>query len=241
MRIGSLFSGIGGLELGLEWAGVGHTVWQVEINPFCRSILSHEFPHADQWADVRDVGGDTLAPVDVLCGGYPCQPYSTAGRRKGRDDARDLWPEFRRIIQEMDPRYVVLENTPGHLTLGFPEVLEDLAVLGYDAEWSILSACAMGAAHARERLFCVAYPAGLGQPEPWQYREDASDHETRDHWQADRLVDAVRRGALPFLCREDHGLPHRVDRWTAIGNAVVPQVARVVGQRLLAIDRDLAR
>ena len=241
MRIGSLFSGIEGLELGLVAAGVGHVAWSVERDPYCawriRSTRSGGVLHED----VRHVGRHNLAPVDVICGGYPCQPYSTSGRRKGTQDHRDLWPEFARIIGEVQPRYVVIENVAGHLTLGFDRTLRDLAALGYDAEWDVLSACALGAAHTRERLFCLAYPSGIGQPEPWEYQQDASDHAQKEHWQADRLVDAVRRGAVPYVCREAHGVPGRVHRVTALGNAVVPQMAKVAGRRLLAIHDALNR
>lgn len=159
MRIGSLFAGVGGLELGLEWAGVGHTVWQVEREPFCRQVLAKHWPDAERFDDVRTVGAHNLAPVEVICGGYPCQPFSQAGRRAGSDDERHLWPEFARIIRELRPRFAVLENVAGHLSLGFGEVLGDLASLGYDAEWSCVRASDVGARHRRERVFVIAWQA----------------------------------------------------------------------------------
>lgn len=241
MKIGSLFSGIEGLELGLSAAGVGHVEWSVERDPYCAWRIRSTRGKWNLHEDVRHVGAHNLAPVDVICGGYPCQPFSTSGRRKGEQDHRDLWPEFARILSELRPRYVVIENVAGHLTLGFDRTLRDLAALGYDAEWSVFSACALGAAHTRERLFCIAYPAGIGQPEPWEYQQDASDYAQAARWQADRLVDAVRRGALPYLCREGHGIPFGVERLTALGNAVVPQMAKVAGRRLLAIHDALNR
>lgn len=159
MSIGSLFAGIGGLELGLEWAGVGRTVWQVERDPFCQRVLARHWPDADRFDDVRTVGAHNLAPVDVICGGYPCQPFSQAGRRKGQHDERHLWPEFARILRELRPRFAVLENVSGHLSLGFGDVLGDLAALGYDAEWSCVRASDVGARHRRERVFIVAWLA----------------------------------------------------------------------------------
>jgi site-specific DNA-cytosine methylase len=154
--IGSLFSGIGGLELGLERAGVGRVVWQVERDAFCRSVLERHWPHATRYDDVRSVGRSTLASVDGICGGFPCQPVSVAGKRRAQADDRWLWPDFARIVEEFGPRFVVIENVPGLRTAGLRDVLSDLARLGFDAEWSTLSAAEVGAPHGRERLFIVA-------------------------------------------------------------------------------------
>lgn len=180
MRIGSLFSGIGGLELGLEWAGVGETVWQVEWDPWCRSILAKHWPRAERFDDVRTVGAHNLEPVDVICGGYPCQPFSTAGSRNGAEDPRHLWPEFARIVRELGPRFAVLENVAGHLSLGFGDVLRDLAEMGYDARWFVLRASDVGAPHRRERLFCIARRERLGnaERERWDCRSNHSWHGT---------------------------------------------------------------
>jgi len=161
MRIGSLFSGIGGLELGLEWAGFGPVVWQVEQEAFCREILARRWPDAVRFDDVRSVGAANLPPADLICGGFPCQPHSTAGRRKGRADDRWLWPEFARIVRELRPRFVVAENVPGILSVdgghAFREVLGDLAESGYDAIWLPLRASDVGAPHRRERIFVVGW------------------------------------------------------------------------------------
>src|SRR3990167_10929952 len=131
MRIGSLFSGIGGLELGLEWAGVGRTVWQVELDPYCRAVLAKHWPDAQRFTDVRDCNSTNLPPVDVLCGGFPCQDISDAGKRAGITGARSgLWSEFARIIRELRPRYVVVENVRALLVRGIDTVLGDLAAAG---------------------------------------------------------------------------------------------------------------
>jgi DNA (cytosine-5)-methyltransferase 1 len=114
MRIGSLFSGIGGLELGLEWSGVGHTVWQVEREPFCRAVLAKHWPAAERFDDVRTVGKANLAPVDLICGGFPCQDVSSAGKGAGLAGERSgLWREFARILGELQPGWVVVENVAG--------------------------------------------------------------------------------------------------------------------------------
>ena len=250
MRIGSLFSGIGGLELGLEWAGVGHTVWQVERDPFCRQVLAKHWPDAVRHDDVRTVCAHNLEPADVICGGYPCQPFSTAGHRKGADDPRHLWPEFARIIREMGPRYVVLENVANHLAIGFGDVLGDLADLGYDAEWRVLYASDAGAPQRRSRLFAIAYHRGQ-RVEGFLPRVRPSDA-WGEGFQGSRRAAFVRELAAapfddgrgwpaPLLRVVDDGIPLRLAkrRVHAAGNAVVPQVAAVVGRRLLEIDAAL--
>ncbi len=158
MRIGSLFSGIGGLDLGLEWAGVGRTVWQVERDPFCRSILARHWPDAVRFDDVRTVGSHNLEPVDVICGGFPCQDISYAGKGLGLSGERSgLWYEFARIVGEMGPRFVVVENVAALIARGIGDVLGTLSDLGYDAQWRAVRASDVGAPHRRERIFIVAY------------------------------------------------------------------------------------
>ncbi len=155
MRIGSLFSGIGGLELGIERAGVGHTVWQVEIDPFCREVLAQHWPAAERFEDVTRFEG---RPADLICGGFPCQDISSAGKRAGIDGERSaLWREFARIIGLVLPRFVVVENVAALLTRGMGAVLGDLATLGYDAIWDCVPAQAVGAPHRRDRIFVVAW------------------------------------------------------------------------------------
>ena len=158
MTFGSLFSGIGGIDLGLERAGMT-CAWQVEIDPWCRQVLTKHWPNVRRYEDVSAVGGDTLEPVDVIAGGFPCQDVSVAGQRAGIQDGNrsGLWSEFHRIIRELRPRYVFVENVPGLLTNGMGRVLGDLADIGYDAEWEVLSAADVGAPHLRKRVFIVAH------------------------------------------------------------------------------------
>lgn len=182
----SLFSGIGAMDLAFALAGFDILV-QVEINGFCQKVLEKHAPkywrNATLIADVRDVSRITIPRTrygyDVLFGGFPCQPHSVAGKRKGKDDHRDLWPEFRRIIGDIRPRAVLLENVPNITRTVGTGVIADLAALGYDATWGIISAADAGAPHLRERWWCVGYAVSQRQPEPetgqsvsdpeWQY------------------------------------------------------------------------
>ena len=158
MTFGSLFAGIGGIDLGLERAGMT-CAWQVEIDPWCRQVLAKHWPDVRRYEDVKAVGGDTLEPVELIAGGFPCQDVSVAGQRAGiQDNTRSgLWSEFHRIIRELRPRYVLVENVPGLLARGMGRVLGDLAEIGYDAEWEVLSAADVGAPHLRKRVFITAH------------------------------------------------------------------------------------
>ena len=321
MNVGSLFSGIGGFELGFERAGM-RVSWQVERDAFCRAVLARHFPDAARFEDVREVGAGNLAPVDLICGGFPCQDLSSAGRGAGIDGARSgLWSEFARIVRELRPRYVVVENVPALLSgkgkrwergpIG--RVLGDLAEARYDAEWACLSAREFGAPHLRKRVWIVAYPAwdaqagaaaeprperqrartggqrsraadladadpqrqpgGAGQMEPAGGRRPAdgggasggelADPDPRrlpqrssiDGESAEGLsASKARRHAdgpggseghswrtEPAVGRVADGVPHRVDRLAALGNALVPQIAEWIGRRILDFEREARR
>ena len=155
--VGSLFSGIGGLDLGLERAGM-RVVWQSEIDPFACKVLKKHWPEVVNHGDIKQIDWGTVEPVDIICGGYPCQPFSTAGKRKGTDDPRHLWPWVRTAISELRPKYAILENVRGHLSMGGLQVIGELAEIGYDAEWRVISAAGVGAPHRRDRIIIVAYP-----------------------------------------------------------------------------------
>lgn len=167
LTFGSLFSGIGGLDLGLERAGM-RCEWQVEIDDYATKVLTKHWPDVARHGDVRDVGKHNLSRVDCIVGGFPCQPHSAAGQRKASEDERDLWPEFARIIRELEPRWIVAENVLGLLSSEdgtfFGGILRDLAEAGYDARWHVLSAAQFGAPHLRERVILVAY-RNIGQCE----------------------------------------------------------------------------
>lgn len=163
MRIGSLFSGIGGLELGLEWAGVGHTVWQVERDPWARSILARHWPDVARYDDVATITAANVTPIEVLCGGFPCQDLSFAGKGAGLGGARSgLFFEVMRIADDLGPQWIVLENVSAILSRGLDVVLGRLSESGYDAWWDCVPASACGARHRRDRWFLVAHARGDG-------------------------------------------------------------------------------
>jgi DNA (cytosine-5)-methyltransferase 1 len=164
LTVGSLFSGIGGLDLGLERAGM-EVIWQSEIDPYGCRVLKKHWPEVVNHGNIKEINwGDVVRP-NIICGGYPCQPFSTAGKRNGTDDPRHLWPWVREAISELRPKYAILENVRGHVSLGLNVVLGEMASIGYDAEWQIVSAASVGAPHRRDRVIIVAYPNSRRQQE----------------------------------------------------------------------------
>jgi len=163
ITIGSLFSGIGGFELGLERAiPNSKTIWQVEQNKYCQGILKKHWPEATLHNDIREVNHENVHPVNIICGGFPCQDISAAGKGAGIEHGTrsSLWGEMYRLIDELRPRVAVMENVPALLWKGrgMHVVMSNLAQIGYDAEWTIISARQFGAPHLRKRVFIVAYP-----------------------------------------------------------------------------------
>ena len=165
--IGALFSGYGGLDLAVGSVLGGRVAWHVEYDKAPSKILDHHYPDIPNHGDVTGIDWSAVEPVDVLTGGYPCQPFSHAGLRKGTRDERHLWPYVLQAIGALEPRLVVLENVRGHLSLGFDTVLADLAGIGWSAEWGIVRASDAGACHQRARLFIVCRPDS-SDTDPWQ-------------------------------------------------------------------------
>jgi len=236
MTVGSLFSGIGGFDLGFERAGF-EVRWQVEIDPYARAVLERHWPNVSRYFDVRRVRH--LERVDVVCGGFPCQDVSFAGPGEGLAGARSgLWSEFRRIIRSLRPRYVVVENVAALAVRGLDTVLGDLAALGFDAEWSSISACAVGAPHLRQRLFIVAYTNGEhGRP-------GLRDSVTRafrplqafDGFESARAGWQARLANPSELYGGADGVPDRLHRNHGIGNSIVPSVAEWIARRILEAE-----
>jgi DNA (cytosine-5)-methyltransferase 1 len=236
LTIGSLFSGIGGLELGLEWAGLGPVVWQVENEPFCRSVLERHWSDADRSVtDVREANAANLAPVDLICGGFPCQDISTAGKGGGLSGARSgLWFEFARIISELGPSFVVVENVAALLGRGIGTILGSLADLGYDAIWDRVSAAELGAPHLRRRVFIVAHAPQLLGHAGEDHPGGGCSRARSDIKQSGKRARTETPGSSwwetePDVGRVVDGVPFGSHRLAALGNAVVPQCAEVIG------------
>lgn len=236
LTIGSLFAGVGGLELGLEWAGLGPVLWQVERDEFCRQVLAKHWPDVERFDDVCAVGASELRPVDVICGGFPCQDVSQAGKKVGIGGSRSgLWFEFARIVGELRPRFVVVENVADLALRGLDVVLGDLAALRYDAIWFTFGAENLGAPHRRRRLFVVAYAdAERREALPGVPAGNADQARHESPWAS--VPDRARSGRLRRIpdggiCRVADGRPAELDiaRIERLGNAVVPQCAEVVG------------
>jgi DNA (cytosine-5)-methyltransferase 1 len=236
---GSLFAGIGGIDLGLERAG-WECRFQVEWDAYCQRVLAKHWPDVPRYGDISAVDWSGVERVDLLAGGFPCQPVSTSGRKEAQSDARWLWPEFRRAIRELRPELVLVENVTNLLGVNdgtaFGDVLGDLATIGYDAEWDCIPASALGADHDRDRVWIVAYPArGNAQDARWLASDVGLPHSVgppAGHQHGG--VSAVRDHApQPAMAGMAHGFPSRVDRLRSLGNAVVPQVVEWIGRRLL--------
>ena len=226
--LGSLFSGIGGFEVGFEPAGF-KTLWQVERNEYCLSQLAKHWPDAQRHNDVRDVGKHNLAPVDVMVGGFPCQDISHAGKKAGiNGEQSGLWYEFARIIGELQPTAVVIENVSTLRNRGLDSVLRSLASLGYDAEWHCVPAYYVGSPQVRNRIWIVAYPMQSGFAGRWASRfrrwGDGQEKIGSSCRGGDTQGD-VQCWPEPAVDRVAYGLPQQVLGINAMGNAIVPQMA----------------
>jgi len=169
LKVLDLFSGIGGFSLGLERTGGFETVAFCEIDPFCRRVLAKHWPGVPIHDDVRELTADAIGPVDIIVGGYPCQPFSTAGKRRGAEDDRHLWPEVHRLVAAIRPAWCLFENVAGHISMGLDEVLSDLEGEGYTCWPLVIPACGVDAPHRRDRVWIIAHaghtePQGRGQP-----------------------------------------------------------------------------
>lgn len=258
VKIGSLFAGIGGFELGIERAiPNSETIWQVEQNPFCQSILSKHWTKAKIYNDVRDITINNVEPVDVLLGGFPCQDISLAGKQLGVNDGKksSLWWDMWRIIGELRPRVVIMENVANIIRLGGADVIGSLAQIGYDCEWTVISAQQFGAPHLRERWFCVAYsnssndrnrtkiPISMEERGSDEYGISDRSQSVSTLWNNKSPSDWRGVGCQSAICRVDDGLSTGMDRskhnkirqerLKALGNAIVPQCSQWVGEQVL--------
>ena len=255
-----LFAGIGGLELGLERSGLCTSVCFVEKDEYCQKVLAGRFPEVPIWDDVSTFDGRPWkGRIDIISGGFPCQDISVAGRGEGIEGSRSgLWAEFWRIIGEIRPIFAIIENVPMLTVRGGTRVIADLASIGYNAEWCIISAKEMGALHIRKRIFIIAYPKGqndgrnIAEPGEGQIQQprigpvkaavaDTERREIRAGLRENEPAEKRRRRlgyssrtkgiwtAEPNVGRVANGVSSRVDRLKCLGNAVVPQCGEYIG------------
>lgn len=222
VTIGSLCSGYGGLDMGLQSVIGGEIRWHFEYDKNASKILKHHHPNIPNHGDITSTDWD-IEPVDWITAGYPCQPFSTAGLRKGTDDDRHIWPHIANAIRVLRPRGVLLENVAGHLSLGFGQVLGDLASLGYDAQWVCVRAADAGAPHGRRRLFVIAHPKHYGQHENAERRGSSTRPDEGGLFQSERcdsktVTDSYKHGRQEGNGESGSASPKRPGRtWPGFG------------------------
>jgi DNA (cytosine-5)-methyltransferase 1 len=249
LTFGSLFAGIGGMDLGLERAGM-QCKWQVEINPFSVAVLQKHWPEVPKYGDITKLTGYELERVDLIAGGFPCQDLSNAGSGRGITGSRSgLWKEYLRLVRILRPRFVLVENVAALLERGIDVVLGDLAESGYDCEWDCLPAGAVGAPHIRDRIFIVAHAERDG----WQQNATGRNSEFMGLGACKALAEGKPKATV--FIRSGEGIPiwgsprqsriphadHRrqVDEWTELARfwATEPAVGRVVDGFSAGMDR----
>ncbi len=256
LRVLDLFSGIGGFSLGLERTGGFETVAFCEIEPFPRRVLAKHWPGVPCYEDVRTLTAsqlvsDGITGIDVITGGFPCQDLSVAGKQRGMGEGTrsGLWSEIVRLVGELRPRFVIVENVAALLAgpterpgAWFGRVLGDLAECGYDAEWENIPAAAVGAPHRRERVWLVAYPHQVGWLSIFGHCATGQPSKN-DAWSSFLLGSRIEYVAgsgngfpQPRVFVDDDGIPDRLDRLNGNGNAVVPQIPELIGRAILASE-----
>ena len=245
MKIGSLCTGYGGLDMAVEAYFNAETVWCAEYDKYASQLIAQRF-NITNYGDIKSIDWADLEPIDIMTAGYPCQPFSVAGKRRGENDERHIWPYIKEAIRTLRPRWVILENVKGHLSLGFDQVLGDLAEIGYDARWKIVRAGEVGAPHHRRRLFIVAYPVNREWEHNWEVQELGrgsiafSDMHLQDPPQEldqnkvnTKFIEYMM--GLPAGWVTDVNIPI-TQHYKMLGNGVVPQQAYYALQQLMELD-----
>ena len=229
-KILDLFSGIGGFSLGLESTGHFETVAFCEIEKYPQKVLKKHWPGVPIYEDIREMDTRGLFP-DIITGGYPCQPFSNAGKQRGEKDPRHLWPEMLRIIKETKPRWILCENVYGHIRLGLDTVLDDLESEGYTTWTFIIPACSVGAPHQRKRIWIVAHTDSK-RGRLWKPRNE----DAKNVGQPSRSSKFGVWDFEPNVGRGANGVSSRVDRLKGLGNSIVPQIAQTLGETIIKYE-----
>ena len=242
LKIGSLCTGYGGLDMAVEAFFNAETVWTSDYDKYA-SIVIEQRLNKPNLGDIKQIKWDEVEPVDILTAGYPCQPFSVAGNRKGENDPRHIWPYIKEAISILRPKFVILENVKGHLSLGFDKVLNDLTSSGYDARWHIVRAAEQGAPHHRRRLFVVAYPFDNEWASNWEMPELGRRPSPFPDMHLQDPPATLDQGKLrPEYAEYMMGLPagwvtaldlSRAQKFKIIGNGVVPKQAYYALRQLL--------
>jgi DNA (cytosine-5)-methyltransferase 1 len=244
LKVLDLFSGIGAIGLGLERAGM-ETVAFCEIDEKCSLVLQKNFPGKKIFKDIKEVDSSKFnEDIDVVCGGYPCTGHSVAGKKQGfKNEASGLWGEYRRIIKEIKPKYVIIENSHNLRSTGLAELLKDIWEIGYNAEWSIISAYSVGSPHQRERIYIVAWRTDVSYCDPFRsWNSNSQEAKSKSEWWAKGWI---KRSPLfreitsfePKVLRIDDGAREGLDaieeRIKQLGNAALPQISELIGKRIV--------
>lgn len=237
LRVLDLFSGIGGFSLGLERAGMKPIAF-CEIDTFCQAVLKKHWPNVPLFDDIRGLNATKLSglgEINVISGGFPCQPYSVAGEQLGSEDDRALWPEYRRIIKELRPDWVIGENVIGLVWMELDTIITDLENLGYSVRTFDIPACCIGASHERRRIWIVAHAHGQGL----EGSKEIGNAEIKRAWRNQLIagfpsVQVWLDNNASQYGGSLNGIPRGVDRLRALGNAVVPQIPEIIGRAIIA-------
>lgn len=249
MNILDLCSGIGGFSLGLEWAGM-RTVAFCEREQFCRNVLKKHWPNVPIFSNVKTLNNRRLrkrvkGEINVVTAGYPCQPFSTMGQRKGEEDDRHLWPWIIRIVSEQRPDWFIGENVVGHVNMGLDTVLFDLESEGYAAIPFIIPSAAVGGASIRERVFILAHSNGARNRRKyfdngWRGSNVKRIRIWRNKFQEPEIAEGTTREDFePGVCRIVDAFPGGVDRLKALGNAVDPLLIKSLGKAIMKVESEL--
>ena len=248
LNVLDLFSGIGGFSLGLERAGM-KTVAFCEIEKYPRKVLKKNWPEIPIYNDVRELTGeklkgDGITNIDVLCGGFPCQDISIAGKQEGIGEKTrsGLWSECARLLRDIQPRYAIFENVTalisGNSGRWFEQVLWDISQIGYDAEWHCIPASELGAHHHRDRVWIIAYPKRKRIQGSEETKNARFERALRKQLIARRFCSFEPLSSIePILCRGTHGVSNQSHRIKALGNAVVPQIPEIIGRAIIEYEK----